>query len=84
MTTLRKEVVVDTPADHAWSRLSDVRRTHELFAGVLLDCHIDGDIRTVVFANGMTVVERLITIDDALRRISAISCPKRTPPLLVP
>jgi hypothetical protein len=70
MTTLRREIIVDVSAAKAWSRLSDVRKTHELFASVLVDCRLDGLIRTVKFANGMEVNERIISIDDELRRIA--------------
>jgi len=70
MTTLRKEIIIEISADNAWSRLRDVQKTHELFAGVLVDSRVNGDIRTVIFANGMEVDERIMSIDDDLRRIA--------------
>lgn len=70
MTTLRKEIIIDVPSDTAWSKLRDVHKTHELFAGVLVDSQFDGDIRSVKFANGMEVSERIVTIDDDLQRVA--------------
>jgi hypothetical protein len=70
MTTLRKEIIIDISADKVWSRLRDVQKTHELFSGVLVDSRVNGDIRTVIFANGMQVDERIVTIDDDLMRIA--------------
>ena len=36
---------------------------------MLVDSRVAGDIRTVQFANGAVVEERIITIDDERRRI---------------
>ena len=47
-----------------------MKKTHELFAGVLTDCRFDGTIRTVTFANGMVVDERMIAIDGDFQRIA--------------
>jgi hypothetical protein len=41
----------------------------KLFAGVLTDCSLSGDIRSVTFANGLVIRERLIAIDEDERRI---------------
>lgn len=70
MASIRREEIVQVPADKAWAALRDVGRPHTLFADVLVDGHIDGDIRTVTFANGMVVRERIVDIDDANRRVA--------------
>lgn len=41
-----------------------------LFAPVLADSVLDGDVRTVTFANGMIVRERIIDIDDQRLRLA--------------
>jgi hypothetical protein len=70
MTSLRCEILVDVPAPLAWTALKNVPRTHELYAGVLVDGRFEGDIRTVTFANGMLVRERIIAIDEARMRVA--------------
>ena len=69
MASIRRETAIDVDADQAWSVLRDFGSAARLFAGVLVDCRLEGDVRTVTFANGMVVNERLVTIDDAARRL---------------
>src|SRR5687767_11544185 len=69
MATVQREARFDTPADAAWARLRDVGAAHKLFPGVLVDSRLDGDTRTVTFANGMVAKERIVTIDDSERRL---------------
>ena len=70
MASIRSEEIVQIPADRAWAALRDVGNTHMLFAGVLVDGRIDGDIRTVTFANGMIVRERVVDIDEEQKRVA--------------
>jgi len=70
MTTLRHAIEVSIPAAAAWAALRDVARTHELFAGVLVASLLEGDVRTVTFADGTVVKERIVGIDDDLIRIA--------------
>jgi hypothetical protein len=69
MTTIRRTVLLDCNADTAWRVLGDFGMAGVAFAGPLTDCTRDGDIRTVTFAAGPVVRERLITVDDVARRI---------------
>jgi hypothetical protein len=75
MASLYQETLLNQPASKVWQALRDVAKTHELFAGVLTDCQVDGDgvegdFRTVTFANGMVVKERIVAIDDERQRIA--------------
>ncbi len=70
MASIRREVVVRVPVDKAWASLRRVELAHKLFAGVLVSGSIEGDVRTVKFANGMVVRERIIDIDDVQKRIA--------------
>src|SRR3712207_1283812 len=70
MTTIWHEARLDVAADQAWHALRQTDRAHELFAGVLVDARMEGDVRTVTFANGLVVRERIVTVDDARRRIA--------------
>jgi carbon monoxide dehydrogenase subunit G len=70
MASIYHEKTVRVPADKAWAALRDVAHPHRLFAGVLTDARIDGDVRTVTFANGMVAQERIIDVDDKRRRVA--------------
>jgi hypothetical protein len=70
MASIHHEIALELSAADAWAALRQVGRAHELFAGVLVDGRLDGDVRTVTFANGMTVRERIVDVDDARRRIA--------------
>ena len=68
MATVRHHVVVDVPAAHAWSLLGDPARIGEWFPGVT-GCAIDGRVRTIALATGLSVPEELVTVDDLQRRL---------------
>ena len=70
MSSIWWEVTIAVPADVAWASLRRVDLAHELFAPVLVDGKISGDVRTVTFANGMAVRERIVDVDEARMRIS--------------
>jgi hypothetical protein len=70
MASIHYEILVDVSATKAWAALRDVGSAHRLFAGVLTDGRLDGDIRTVTFANGMVVRERIVDVDDDGRRMA--------------
>jgi len=70
MASIHKETIVRVPADSAWAALRDVAHPDRVFAGVLTDAHIEGDVREVTFADGMVVKERIIDVDDKRRRIA--------------
>jgi hypothetical protein len=70
MASIHKEAVVNVPAEQAWAALRDIAHPDRVFAGVLTNAHLDGDVREVTFANGMVVKERIVDIDDKRRRIA--------------
>jgi carbon monoxide dehydrogenase subunit G len=71
MASIRKQIHVAVAAARAWDALRDVGRIHErLVQGFVTDCRLDGDARVVTFANGMTVRERIVDVDDAQRRVA--------------
>jgi hypothetical protein len=70
MSSIHKEVLLDVAAERAWAALRDAGNAHHLFADVLVDAKLDGDVRTVKFKNGMVVRERIIDIDDQRKRIA--------------
>ena len=73
MASITRRITVDVAADTAWSALRNVADAHKLFAPVLSDSQLSDDTRTVRFANGMVVRERIIDVDDAERRVGTRS-----------
>jgi Polyketide cyclase / dehydrase and lipid transport len=70
MASIYKQLAVDVNADKAWAHLRLVGDAHKLFAPVLVDAQLNGDTRTVRFANGMVVRECILDIDEKRRRVA--------------
>jgi hypothetical protein len=70
MGSIHHEISLDLDAASAWAALRRVDLAHRLFAGVLVDSHFENGVRTVAFAGGQVVRERIIDIDDERRRIA--------------
>ncbi len=70
MASIRKEILIDAPAAHAWAAVRDVGNLHQRLApSFVTDCRLEGDSRFVTFGNGMTARERIVDLDDAQRRL---------------
>jgi hypothetical protein len=70
MSSIHQAVTVEVDADKAWAALRLVGEAHKLFAPVLVDAHLEGEVRTARFANGMVVHERILDVDDVRRRVA--------------
>lgn len=70
MASITRRTTVGVAAETAWLALRNVAGADKLFAPVLTDCQLSGDARTVRFANGLVVHERLIDVDDGERRVA--------------
>jgi hypothetical protein len=70
MASIWWEQPVAAPADRAWAALRRVDLAHRLFAPVLTGCEMEGPVRTVTFADGLVVSERIIDLDEQRRRLS--------------
>jgi hypothetical protein len=68
--SIHEELTIEVGADEAWAALRRVGHAHELFAPVLVDGQLDCDTRTVRFANGMVVHERILDVADERRRVA--------------
>ena len=70
MATIHKEITIDAAPDTVWAAVRDVGAVHErLVPGLVVATTLDGDVRTVTFANGMVVREQIVTIDDEAKRL---------------
>ena len=71
MSTIRKIIDIDVPAAAVWDVIRDVAAVHTRLApGFVIDTKLEGDVRIVTFANGVVARERIIAIDDRLRRLA--------------
>ncbi|NUP10745.1 MAG: SRPBCC family protein [Polyangiaceae bacterium] len=72
MASIHEEIVIDAPAEHVWDAIRDVGALHtRLVPGFVTDTKMEeaGAVRAVTFANGSTVRERIVTVDDKRRRL---------------
>jgi carbon monoxide dehydrogenase subunit G len=70
MATIRREFVVDAPAQQVWDVFRDVGAVHTRLApGFVTDCRREGDDRIVMFANGLVAKELIVDVDDAAMRL---------------
>ena len=74
MATIHKEFLVQAPPEAAWDAIRDVGAVHTRLArGFVIDTALDGDTRTVTFANGLVARERIVAVSDPLRRLAYTS-----------
>lgn len=69
MASIRCDEPLGVPASKAWAELRQVGNAHKLFAPIVADCSLEDDVRTVVFASGLSIRERIVDIDDRHRRL---------------
>ena len=54
MASIRREVLIDVPAEDLWAAVRDVGALHtRLVTGFVIDCRLEGNARIVTFANGI-------------------------------
>lgn len=65
MATINAEIEIGRSKEFVWDAIRDVGAIHKrLVPGFALDCKLEGDWRTVTFANGMVVRELIVSVDD--------------------
>jgi len=70
MASIRKEAHVDARPETAWDALRDLGALHtRLVPGFVTDTRMEEGARIVTFGNGMVARERIVTVDDAERRV---------------
>ena len=70
MASLYKEIRIHASAAAIWDAVRDVGALHtRLVPGFVIDTQLEPGARRVTFANGMTLLEPIITVDDARRRM---------------
>jgi hypothetical protein len=71
MATIRKVFEVTAPAERVWEIFRDVGAVHTRLApGFVVDTKLDADARVVTFGNGFVARERIVAVNDELRRLA--------------
>lgn len=71
MASIHKEIVVQRNRNTVWDAIRDVGAIHKrLVPGFVVDCRLEGDSRYLTFANGMTIREIIVDVDDQRYRHS--------------
>jgi hypothetical protein len=69
MASIYKELLVNASPQFVWEAVKDIGAIHTRLAqGFVTDTKLEGDTRTVTFANGFVVQEQVVSIDDEMRR----------------
>jgi hypothetical protein len=71
MATLRETLDLHAPAENVWDAVRDVGALHtRLVRGFVVDTRMEEGARAVTFANGLTVREEIVGVDDDNRRLA--------------
>jgi hypothetical protein len=69
MATIQKMIVTKATPEQAWDALRDVGALHtKLVPGFVIDTKLEPGTRIVTFGNGAVLRERIVSIDETLRR----------------
>lgn len=70
MATIYREFIADCTPEHAWDALRDFGALHtRLVKGFVTDCTLEGNVRSLTFANGMQAKEQLVGLDETNQRV---------------
>lgn len=70
MASIYKEFVVNASPEFVWQAIKAVGDVHVRLAhGFVTNTRLEGDTRTVTFANGYSVQEQIVTVDDVTCRL---------------
>ena len=70
MSSIRKEIVLEAPAEHVWDAVRDIGALHtRLVPGFVVDTRLEPDARVVTFGNGMVARELIVDLDPTARRL---------------
>jgi len=65
MATVQKELEIGQTRSVIWDAVRDVGAIHRrLVPGFVVECTLEGDSRLLKFANGMSIRELIVSVDD--------------------
>lgn len=71
MASIYREIIVAAEPERVWAAIRDVGAVHERLApDFVTDVRLDAAARVVTFADGRVVRERIVGIDDGVRRLA--------------
>ena len=71
MASIHQQILIEVPAEQLWSALRDVGALHtRLVKDFVTGCTLEGEVRTVTFANGIVAQETIVDIDEARQRVA--------------
>ena len=71
MASIRKEIRISASVERVWDAMKDVGALHtKLVPGFVKDTVLEGNSRVVVFSNGMSVREDIVSVDAVQRRVA--------------
>jgi hypothetical protein len=71
MTSIAVEIVTDASPEMVWDAIRDIGALHtRLVPGFVLNTELVPEGRRVTFANGLVVIEPIISLNDELRRLA--------------
>jgi hypothetical protein len=71
MASIRKDILIDSPAADVWAAVADTGAVHQRLArGFVTDTQVDGDTRIVTFVTGAVARELLVDIDEQMCRVA--------------
>jgi hypothetical protein len=80
VASIRHEIEIAARQEDVWSAIRDVGAVHRrLLPGRLAGARIDGDTRTLTFADGRMVRELIVDVDDDARRLAYAVVGTRSP-----
>ena len=70
MSSIRREISTSTTPQHVWDAIRDIGALHtRLVPGFVVDTRLEPGARVVTFANGKSVREPIVAIDEGARRL---------------
>ena len=69
MATVQKMIDVDASVEEVWGKIAKVESISNII-GFLAESQLDGDVRVCKMADGSVLEERVISIDNVLKRVS--------------
>ena len=69
MTTVYREIPIESSVEAAWGKLSDLEGVRQMFS-FLTDVAVDGDKRVCEMEGGGRLDELILSVDSDLRRVA--------------
>ncbi len=81
MASIRREILIEAPAEDVWAAVRDVGAPHErLPPGFVVATRLEEGARVVTFRNGLVARELIVDVDDQTRRLvwAVVGSPRLT------